>query len=153
MHKRPLPSPADACIYICTPNLLYFRVSCLPTYSTSHTAMVFVALISFYELRTSGITALNTIGAATVSSCIAAFLSRLENDIYSVCRYMWNLSNARLVDLQEAESSHSLMLVRSLAVRSMACKRYTVNKVVAESHTNRTHRATNRSHKINHDAP
>ena len=37
--------------------------------------------------------------------------------------------NARLEDLQEAETSHSLALVRTLAV---ACKRYTVNEVLAE---------------------
>ena len=61
-------------------------------------------------------------------------------------------SNALLVDLQAAESSHFLTLVHSVAVCSMACKRYMVNEVVAESHTNLTQRAANRSHKINHDA-
>ena len=36
----------------------------------------------------------------------------------------------RLVDLQEAEWSHSVTLFRSQSV--VACKRYTVNEVVAE---------------------
>ena len=104
VHKSPYPSPRDAYIYA---HLTYFtlRVFLL----TLHTAEGFVALISFYELRTSRITALNTIGAAR--QC--AFLSRLAN-IHSRGIF----SNARLEDLQETESSHSLMLVRSFAVHS-----------------------------------
>ena len=49
---------------------------------TLHTAEGFVALISFYELRTSRITALNTMGAARLqreAAHAAAFLSRLAN--------------------------------------------------------------------------
>ena len=69
-------------------------------------AKVFVALIIFYELRTSRITELNTMGAATVSSSTAAFLSRLAN--LQTCDF---LSNAWLVDLQASELSHSLTLM------------------------------------------
>ena len=49
---------------------------------TLHTAEGFVALISFHELRTSRITALNTMGAARLqreAAHAAAFLSRLAN--------------------------------------------------------------------------
>ena len=96
-----------------------------------HTAGGFVALISFYELRTSRIIALHTMGtsrllraAAHARSCIPIAVSKFTQ--------LGNLSNVWLEDLQEAESSRSLTLVRSLAVRSRWLAKDTQNEVVAE---------------------
>ena len=70
--------PRGMYIYMHTKPTLLSRVFLL----TLHTAEGFVALISFYELRTSRITALNTMGAARLqreAAHAAAFLSRLAN--------------------------------------------------------------------------